>query len=151
VVLKAPPQIITAGGAPPERHAKRVVGEWIQILAHRNAVLWDVVQRIAQDPHTRDGSPGAQRKLEAQVKRAGADHTILETGGHGNFSLCAFSWVGWDPIADRVIKIDDIIPEHPWLAHFCYEIKGLGGRNRQFSGMSALMISHHVLQRCVER
>jgi hypothetical protein len=41
-------------------------------LAKRHAATWQVINSIARDPYTRDGSPRAQRKLEAKVKATGA-------------------------------------------------------------------------------
>jgi hypothetical protein len=142
---------INSVGAPPVRHADRIVASWLRHLAERNATLWNVVQEITKDPYCRDGSPKAQRRLESKVKAAGATHTILETGKRGRYRLLAFSWTGWDPVRDAPITIDDDVPDKPWIASYSYEVLGMGHGRMRFGTYTALMISHHALSRCVQR
>lgn len=55
-------------GAPPERHADRVVAAMLRQLAQTRAQLFPLICAAFQN--SSDGSPKAQRKLEQRVKQA---------------------------------------------------------------------------------
>jgi hypothetical protein len=142
---------INSVGPPPERHPNRVVAGWLRHMAERNARVTAAIDEISRDPHVRDGCPKAQKRLEQKLKAAGATHTILNSGKRGRYSLSSWSWIGWDRVLDQPIKIDDDIPDKPWVASYCYEILGMGHCRMRFASYSPLMISHHALSRCVQR
>ena len=50
-----------------------------------------------------DGTPKAQRKMEARVRAAGALRTHLTTGTRGRYSLLVDVDSGWDPAQDARI------------------------------------------------
>jgi hypothetical protein len=51
---------IQSVGAPPERHADRIVADMMRHLAEQQASLWETVNDVTKSPHTRDGNPRAQ-------------------------------------------------------------------------------------------
>ena len=99
----------------------------------------------------RDGNPRSQARLEAKVKAAGGMQTFLTTGKRGRYCLRAYSWIGWNQATDAPITDVDDIPPRPQLAHFCYEVLGMGKGSVRFCGYSVLILSAHVLSRCVQR
>ena len=92
-------------GPPPERHSNRIVAEMMKHLARQHSQLWETIEAITQDPHTRDGNPRAQRKIEARVKAAGAKHRRLEPGKRGRYRLFVNDWVGWNVAVDKRSKL----------------------------------------------
>jgi hypothetical protein len=78
---------IQSVGAPPEKHADRVVAEMMRHLAKQHAEMWDTIKSAAHGPFVRDGNPRAQRKLAEKVKAAGAKYVHLEPGKRGKYRL----------------------------------------------------------------
>jgi hypothetical protein len=138
-------------GVPPTRHASRVVSEMLKVLARRHAQRFGIIEEIAGNPHARDGCKKAQRRLEQKLKNVGHVGTCLRPGKRGVYNLRVFAWIGWDPIRNEIITADDPLPPKPWLAHFCYEIAGLGKCQTRYCGYTVLFLTHHALQRCTER
>ena len=92
---------IQSVGAPPERYANRVVADMMRHLAEQQASLWETVNDITKSPHTRDGNPRAQRKLEAKIKALGVNFVHLEPGKRGRYRLSVNGWTGFDPAVCR--------------------------------------------------
>jgi hypothetical protein len=116
-------------------------------LARRHAAVFDIIQEISNNPHVRDGSPKAQRRLERKLQAVGNVQTSLSPGNRGVYTLRVYMFIGWNPVTNSIITVDDDLPPKPWLAHFCYEINGLGKCSVCYKGYSILFISHHSLQR----
>jgi hypothetical protein len=49
--LPALPEIRSVG-APPERHADRIIALMLQQIVQRHAELWAAVDKIMEDPHS---------------------------------------------------------------------------------------------------
>ena len=138
-------------GAPPERHADRVVSEMISHLSREHAQRWEFIENLVRNPYVHDGGPKSQARLEAKVKAAGGVQTFLRPGKKGRYCLRAYSWMGWNPLTNAPITDADDIPFCPQLAHYCYEVLGLGKGSVRFCGYTVLIVSAHVLSRCVQR
>jgi len=138
-------------GAPPERHADRVVAEMMQHLAQTRAHLWPAICEAIDS--SSDGSPKAQRKMAGRIKRAGALDIVLAPGKRGRYLLTIYDWTGWDPFQDKEISLGDVIPERPWIA--CHvtviESKGNGRRGMDLISRPILFITHHALSRTAQR
>jgi hypothetical protein len=138
-------------GPPPERHADRVVAEMMRELAHKRAAVWRAMQEAIRT--SSDGSPKAQRKLEARIRRAGAVSTKLTPGKRGRYTLYVYDFTGWNERRDEEIKLGDPIPERPWIACHLDRLQSEGGgRNAvDFKSEPFLFITHHAMSRVAQR
>jgi hypothetical protein len=143
--------MITSIGAPPERHADRVTALMLRDLAAKRArIRMAVVDAIH---NSKDGNPRAQAKMAERMRKAGADCVMLKPGKRGKYTIQIYQWIGWDPIHDRVIDVDDPIPEKPWLAYLIFHIE-YGGRGRgavESKVVPVLLVTHHCLSRAAQR
>jgi hypothetical protein len=48
--------------------------------------------------------------------RGGAGKVKLQAGKRGTYTLMWMNMVGWNPVADGIIKVNDPLPARPWLA-----------------------------------
>jgi hypothetical protein len=103
VAMRNDPSIQSVG-APPERHADRVVAEMMRRLAEKRARSWPEI--IAAILKSSDGSPKAQRKMEERVKQAGAIYTCLEPGKRSKYQFAFCDMTGWDAAVILVFPID---------------------------------------------
>jgi hypothetical protein len=142
---------IQSVGAPPERHADRIVAEMLRQLAETRARLWPEICEAFNN--SSDGSPKAQRKMEERIKRAGALHTVLTPGKRGRYKLGFYHSTGWDPLTDKEIMLGDAIPERPWIAYHVnsLESKGNGKGEVELFSSPLLFVSHHALSRAAQR
>jgi hypothetical protein len=142
---------IQTPGAPPERHADRLVAEMLRHLAVTRARL---TERIAEAiMKSSDGSPKAQSKMLERVQRAGASYAKLTPGKRGRYSLCYFDWTGWDAARGDEIMLNDPIPPKPQIVCWLNSInsKGRGRCEATVRGAPFLFITHHVLSRTAQR
>jgi hypothetical protein len=158
-------ELIQSFGAPPERYANRVINEAVAQFSREHAQRWEAVailnlkflcagylNRGTKNPRIRDGNPKSQARLEEKVKAvSGGMQTFLRPGTRGRYCLRAYSWIGWNPLTNAPITDADDIPFCPQLAHYCYEVLGLGKGSVRFCGYTVLIVSLHVLSRCVQR
>jgi hypothetical protein len=144
---------IHSTGAPPERHANRIVAEMMRHLATKHAAVWQIIIAITKDPHARDGNARAQAKLQAKVDAAGAAWTDLVPGKRGKYKLMIASWVGWDPAtSSRILTIDDELDERPcWLTLDYYTVEGMGHGIVRYSTRLAVFLTRHALSRVCQR
>jgi hypothetical protein len=140
--------MIQCVGAPPERHADRVVAQMLRDLARKRAQLMPAIITAID----KSGSPKAQQKMAERVRQAGAVKVILEPGKRGRYELEIYELAGWDPIRDEEISVGDPIPEKPWIAYYLTRLESKGrGRGFEFASASALLITHHALSRTAQR
>ncbi len=138
-------------GAPPERHADRVVAKLLRHLSTVTAGLLPNINAVVEG--SSDGSPRAQRKLEARLKQKGAIGTILKPGKRGRYEIRFFLWTGWDPARGATIELDDPIPPKPWLSCNVYTLRSAGrglGLVQLFVD-PMLFFTHHALSRLAQR
>jgi hypothetical protein len=142
---------ITSVGPPPERHADRVVAEMLKQIAEWSAPLLPGI--AAAIKASSDGSPKAQRKLEARIKQAGAFDTVLTPGKRGRYELAFFCWGGWNPTTRSRVLPGDPLPEKPWLAIHAYRIlsDGRGSERIQIKSRPVVFVTHHALSRLAQR
>jgi len=141
---------IQSVGAPPERHADRVVAEIMRQLAERRARLWPTIEEALLN--SSDGSPKAQRKMAERLRRAGATSVKLTPGKRGRYTLHIYDRTGWDPTRDEEITVGDPIPEKPWIACHLTIIESRGqGRGGDITSSPVLFITHHALSRTAQR
>jgi hypothetical protein len=142
---------IKSVGPPPERHADRVVGEMLRALAVQKAdQLYTIVELVA---HSSDGTPRAQQKMAARLRRAGAINVVVETGKRGRYGLYFFDMTGWDAGRDAEIQATDPLPEKPWIVCYANSITSAGrGRNKmEYKAAPMLFITHHAFSRAAQR
>jgi hypothetical protein len=148
-LTSVPPPVIKCIGPPPERHADRIVAEWMRGLALAKAQLTQcIAETIARSS---DGSPKAQARMAARVRKAGALDVFLEPGKRGKYTLGIFHLNGWDRSRDVEIAPDDPIPDKPWLVYSLIFIEGLGKRRIDTHGRYLVFVTHHVLSRAAQR
>ena len=142
---------IESVGPPPERHADRVVAEMLRDLARRRAQIEQAI--AAAIGNSKDGNPRAQAKMAERMRRAGAEHVTLIPGKRGKYTIQIYQWIGWDPIRDQEIGVDDTIPAKPWIAcHISHiETRGHGRGFADIAAAPVLLISHHALSRAAQR
>ena len=108
-----PELVITSVGPPPSEHASRIIANMLKHLASRHAAVFDVIKEISNDPHVRDGSPKAQRRLEKKIQAVGNVQTSLTPGKRGNYSLRVYMFIGWNPTTNTIITVEDDMPPKP--------------------------------------
>jgi hypothetical protein len=145
------PVQIQSLGLPPERHADRVIAAMLRQIARASAHLMPTISEVVAN--SSDGSPKAQRKLEARLRRAGAFGTSLTTGKRGRYQIYFFSWGGWDPEKKSPIAFGDPMPSKPWLAVFANHLKsdGRGAGRVHLKAAPAVLVTHHSLSRLAQR
>ena len=143
--------MIQSVGAPPERHADRVVAEMLRQLAETRARLWPAMWQAIDS--SSDGSPKAQRKMAERIRRAGALDVELEPGKRGCYNLTFYHSAGWNPIKNDSIEQGDTIPKLPWIVYYVttVESKGKGSSEIKVSSSPLLFVTHHALSRIAQR
>jgi hypothetical protein len=136
-------------GAPPERHADRVIAEMLRELAVRRAQLRPAIQDAFA--RSSDGSPRAQQKMATRIKQAGAVYVDLRPGKRGRYEIDIYEWMGWDPATDSEIEIGDAIPEKPWIACQITSVQSKGRGRFEECSWPFLFVTHHVLSRAAQR
>jgi hypothetical protein len=132
--------------APPERHADRVIAAMLRDLARRRAEIAKAI--ITARLTSRDGQPRAQQRMVERIRKAGAVDVTLKPGTRGRYELTIYELVGWDPIRDAEIRVNDPLPAKPWVAAF---ITRIANRGRDVKSAPMLFISCHCLSRCAQR
>jgi hypothetical protein len=136
-------------GPPPEKHADRVVAEMLRLTAADHAKVWTAIQDAIVS--SSDGSPKAQRKMEARIRAAGAHRTHLTPGKRGRYDLQIYDLSGWDPARDAEIKLGDDIPSEPWIACWLSVLTSKGRGEVDFKSAPILFITHHAFSRAAQR
>jgi hypothetical protein len=147
------PQILTPDGVmPPDKHASRVVGELTRLL---------LAERLADSDHlngvidrSADGNPKAQRRLVERLKHQRTRallHIHLDPGKRGRFVFTTVEFVGYDSDRGETINLDDPVPERPWLAVLFARQEGKGRGDYDCETGILALITHHALQRLVQR
>jgi hypothetical protein len=138
-------------GPPPEKHADRVVAEMLRIMAAEHArvslAIWATIESSS------DGSPKAQRKMEARIRAAGARLTRLTPGKRGRYDLEICDLSGWDAARDTAIELGDAIPDEPWIACWFTFLtsEGKGRGELKYKSAPILFITHHAFSRAAQR
>jgi hypothetical protein len=143
--------VIQSVGAPPERHADRVVAAMMRQLARESAERMITIAKAIG--RSSDGSPRAQQRMTERVRKAGALGTVLEPGKRGKYRLHFFAWSGWNRQTGDFILPGDFIPEHPQLAVHIHRLisDGRGSGQTQFESRPVMFVSHHALSRLAQR
>jgi hypothetical protein len=139
-------------GAPPERHADRVIAAMLRDLAKRRARIAPAITSAIVN--SKDGGPRAQQRMVERIHQAGAQFVHLKPGTRGRYELTIIEVTGWNPINDEEIGADDLIPAKPWLAVFATMMKGRDKAKRGAEAVKSvpvLFVSHHALSRCAQR
>jgi hypothetical protein len=132
--------MIQSVGAPPERHADRVVAEMLHWLVEVRAEMWEGFWKAIETGSF--GNPiGQQRAVDRMRKAAGRFLPIchLEPGKRKRFDITMVEIGLWDPSADAFI--DDApaaLPVKPWLAIRGMHIAGQGPRQHTSRSRAAL-------------
>jgi hypothetical protein len=117
----------------------------VQKHAHVREIIWETIKKSS------DGSPKAQKKMEARVLTAGATQTHLYPGKRGRYQLHIYDWTGWDPAEDKEIGPKDPIPPKPWIVCWFSTLESKGNNRIQIKGKSILYVTHHALSRVAQR
>lgn len=172
--MAGPPGIPTIDpnivGAPPERHAARVVAAMARWLLGHHAMLDADIWAALMRSRSRFGSPKAQERLAARLLKAGMLDAKVETGKRGKFTLVLIDWHLFDPVRNeaveskptvrrrngRIIKVESVqydpVPERPWLE--CAAIMmPFDPRNKDLEStrLRLFVVSHHAMQRLAQR
>jgi hypothetical protein len=133
-------------GAPPERHADRVIAEMLRILAMRRAQIATAITQVRLN--SKDGTETAQQRMAERIRRAGAIDVTLKPGKRGKYEMTIFELVGWDPARDTEIGINDALPHKPWIAALFTRVSN---RGRDVKAIPFLFVTHHYLSRTSQR
>ena len=139
-------------GAPPARHADRVVAEMLRLIvkARINRIGF-IRETLGATP---DGNPRAQSKLMKKLTEAGRPfvlHTALKPGKRGRYVFKLFVVDGWDAERKAPIGPDDKMPAKPWLAVTDRSCTSLGNRAYEMDASYSLFVTHHALSRLAQR
>jgi hypothetical protein len=147
IPVRAALPAIQSVGAPHERHADRIVGEMLRLMAANYAQVTAAIGEVIRDAS--DGTPRGQRKMAMRIRAAGATHIHLRTGTRGRYTLMVDVNTGWDPFQDARIKEGDPLPHRPWIA--CWNIVIDGRKRGPPVGMPVVLVSHHAFSRAAQR
>jgi hypothetical protein len=143
---------IRSPGAPPERHAARVVAEMCRWLARDQ---WRIHARLTErlrGKAVRLGNPKAQHRFVARLAKdpdLGLLAVQVQPGKRGRATMMFLSWMLVAPHTSAEIKEGDPIPDKPWLA--CHlDVMNLKDKAASF-GRRIVTFTHHALQRLAER
>jgi hypothetical protein len=81
-------------GAPPERHADRVIAAMLRLLAQRRAPITKAITEARRA--SKDGGVRAQQHMAERIRRAGAIKVSLKSGTRGRYRMLIFELVGSD-------------------------------------------------------
>ena len=137
---------IQSVGTPPERHADRVIAVMLRLLAQRRAPIAKAITEARRA--SKDGGVRAQQHMAERIRRAGAIEVSLKSGTRGRYRMLIFELVGWNPITDAEILIDDSLPPKPQLAVM---VTSVTNRGRELNTKPFLFVTHHCLVRCAMR
>lgn len=143
--------IILSEGAPPERHAARVVSEMFRWLATEEPQLRDHHYQMLQGMGHKLGNPKAQKRFMARMQRDPKVRMRLLSSAlaPGKRGKCTLSWLTWSPVTPDGApgRPDDLIP--PWV--LC-SLEVIRPRSRDDTGRVRLVtLTHHAAQRLAER
>src|SRR5262245_19847654 len=119
-------------------------------FARRYSTLMSEVSALITPAN--DGGPRGQVKLVERIKRLPVLSASLRPGKRGKYKILFYAITGWDYRRNALIKIDDPVPERPWIAcHLCcLESFGRGREYRELSARPIVLISHHCLSRAAQ-
>jgi hypothetical protein len=156
---------IDSVGAPPERHADRVVADMMRLIIEAHAGILGAIHAAFKDRS--DGNPVGQQRMVRRIKDSGAGllfDCILKPGKRGHYELTLTDCAGWNPITGHTIRAgwnivegeaedDDTcaIPEKPWLACRVTHIESQGRGHYKVMRPIPLLITHHSLSRLAQR
>lgn len=144
---------IRSEGAPPERHAARVVAEMCRWLAQVERSMYANMQEELNNHAGRLGNPKAMYRFAVQLsKKPKVNRLLLHVGiipakrGRGGFQFLTWKMVA--PSGEDV-EADKWIPAAPWLA--C-TVNILWVRDQKASCVGTIAtFTHHAMQRLAER
>ena len=143
-------------GAPPERHADRVVAEMLQAIVKTRLRRMEQIGQVLLT--TPDGNPRAQRKLADKLMAAGGGfllHVAVEPGKRGRYKMILRVLDGWDS-GRRAVIYDGpagaaTIPERPWLTVTTIRRVSAGRHDYDVFFSWDLFVTHHALSRLAQR
>ena len=100
---------IQSVGTPPDRHAERIVDEFLAHLHDRRRCLY-ANARVVTGPE-RMGNPKAQFRAAERIRKAMGDTLLdirLKPARRGKFVMQVVDWGVWDPVANNLVS--DIAP-----------------------------------------
>jgi hypothetical protein len=150
--LKAALPAFQSIGAPPEKHADRVVAEMLRVIVMARGRVFEKIQQVLRD--TPDGNPRAQAKLVQKLEAAGHPFVLgvhIQPGKRGRYNLFFALIEGWDADRKDLILPKDDIPEKPWLACSHVKITSKGRSVYECDIQLSLFITHHALSRLAQR
>jgi hypothetical protein len=125
-----PPPTIQSLGAPPAKHADRVVGEMLHLIIKTQGERWAQIRTITRAGA--DGNPKAQARLAKKIIDAGGLFVVTawlsEVRKRGRYVLHVVCVNGWDAARKVTIFKNDPIPATPWLACTHVEMISKGRR-----------------------
>lgn len=141
------------GAEPPERHAARVVAAMARWLVHMRVYLDNEVVKALRVSRSYFGSPKAQERFAARLRKAGGQAFLdidVKTGKRGRGTLFIATWHVYDPTTQKIVDQNDNarIPDEPWLAAI---ISYLDFKSGERGAKRLFVVSHHALMRLVQR
>jgi hypothetical protein len=150
------PPSISSIGAPPERHAGRIVGEMLAWLHVEQTRLWTSLRGSLK--MNQMGNPVGQTRVIKRFRGRGGPLLIdleLETGKRGKYKLTMVTWAIWDPKREDISDRNSPLPPYACLAvNYDLKVNGLiDGRRTDGEWKSAipLIISRHACLRLAMR
>ena len=144
--------IIQSLGLPPEKHADRIVGEMLRVIAAERPIIWPRIHAVLGLMN--DGNPKAQQKMLVKFKEAAGPFYFsanLETGTRGRYVLRFTAIEVWNAETKTIVMSDDEIPDTPWLGFSICNITSKGKRRYTEETDLVLFVTHHALSRLAQR
>lgn len=146
------PPFIQSLGAPPEKHAYRVVGEMCRWLVGEQHRFDGLLSDAAESGRSKLGTPKAQVKFVDRVRAVNAKTLIkfelVRSGKRGKFLIRWIRWKVVRPYSLESIKPGDVVPERPWLV--CDAATFTGRNAGGLRWYRLFVLTHHAMQRLAE-
>jgi hypothetical protein len=109
---------IRSVGPPPERHAERIVDEFLAHLHDRRRRLYATATVVARPEQM--GTPKGQLRACERIRKAMGDTLLdirLKPATRGRFAMQVIDWGVWSPAANNLVSDADPLPlTKVWLA-----------------------------------
>jgi hypothetical protein len=145
------PPAIRSLGAPPDRHAERVVNDMLAWLHAGQTERWAKAKGAINSSQM--GSVVGQQRAVARFAKIVGDLALrveLSPAKRGKYHLRLVSWIAFDPVRNDAVLPGEPLPPAAQLAVVVSYCSGANHRPQWNSGIP-VVISRHAMIRCAQR
>jgi hypothetical protein len=140
--------VIQSLGAPPDRHAERIVDEMLTWLHTRQREIWPRAKGSLRTQQM--GNPTGQARAVERMRKAMGDLVLelkLNPGKRGRYELYMVNWVVVDTLRN---KIADLMEPPPALSALALTL-AMSDRAQEWRSSVPLIVTRHAIIRLAQR